>query len=117
MKWTALYVLTISFIAALFLVLAFSVPNAESRSQQSAVFTVTAYCLHGTTATGTYTKPGTIAVDPRVVRLWRRITVSGYGTGRALDTGSAIRGYRLDVWFSSCYTARRWGVQKRRVWW
>jgi 3D (Asp-Asp-Asp) domain-containing protein len=75
----------------------------------------TAYCLHGTTATGTWTAPGTIAVDPRVIPLGSTLYVPGYGYGRARDTGSAIKGYRIDVWLSSCSRARSWGVRRLRI--
>lgn len=68
---------------------------------------VTAYCLTGTTATGTHVHPGTVAVDPRVIPLHSRVWVQGYGWGRAEDTGSAVRGYHVDVWISSCSRAFR----------
>lgn len=76
---------------------------------------VTAYCLIGTTATGTHTAPGTIAVDPRVIPLGSIVYVPGYGYGRARDTGGAIKGARLDVWFGSCARARQWGVKRVTV--
>jgi len=69
----------------------------------------TAYCLAGITATGTHTAPGTVAVDPSVIPLGSRLYVTGYGPGRALDTGGAIRGRRIDVWFASCARAMQWG--------
>jgi hypothetical protein len=46
----------------------------------------------GTTATGRRPGWGTVSVDPRVIPLYSRLYVSGYGHGRALDTGSAIQG-------------------------
>jgi peptidoglycan DL-endopeptidase CwlO len=67
----------------------------------------------GTTATGRRPGWGTVSVDPRVIPLYSRLYVSGYGRGRALDTGAAIQGARLDLWFSSCSAAVRWG--RRRV--
>lgn len=63
----------------------------------------------GLTASGTDPGPGTVAVDPRVIRLGSRLFVPGYGPARALDTGGAIYGARLDVWMRSCSSARRWG--------
>ena len=75
----------------------------------------TAYCLTGTTATGSYVHPGTVAVDPRVIRLGSHLRIPGYGYGHAEDTGAAIKGRRIDVWFSSCYRARLWGVRRLRV--
>jgi 3D (Asp-Asp-Asp) domain-containing protein len=108
----------LKFLTLAALVVALSVPaTADTHSQRSAVFTVTAYCLKGRTASGTYVSPGTIAVDPRVIRLGTPMTVSGYGKGRALDTGGAIKGYKADVWMSSCAAAMRWGRQQKRVWW
>lgn len=95
--------------------------NAKPATQRSAVFTITAYCLHGTTASGHQLRYGSreqvIAVDPRIINLGRTVIVSGYGRSRAVDTGSAIKGYRIDVWYDSCSKARAWGVRNRRVWW
>jgi len=76
---------------------------------------VTAYCLVGTTFSGVHTHPGVVAVDPRVIPIGTTLAIPGYGRGRALDTGSAIRGRRADVWFSSCSRARSWGVRRLRV--
>jgi 3D (Asp-Asp-Asp) domain-containing protein len=73
----------------------------------------TAYCLNSYTYTGTQVAPGTVAVDPRVIPLGSRLRIPGYGRGRALDTGSAIKGRRIDVWFASCATALMWG--KRHI--
>jgi 3D (Asp-Asp-Asp) domain-containing protein len=68
---------------------------------------VTAYCLRGHTASGTPVGWGTIAVDPAVIPMRSRVWVQGYGHGVALDTGSAVRGYHVDVWMSSCSAALR----------
>jgi 3D (Asp-Asp-Asp) domain-containing protein len=73
---------------------------------------VTAYCLIGTTATRTHTRPGTVAVDPSLIPLHSKLSIPGYGRGRALDTGGAIKGHRADVWFASCTRARQWGVKR-----
>ena len=69
----------------------------------------TGYCLKGNTATGVPTSPGVIAVDPAVIPLGTRMYVPGYGEGVAADTGSAIQGQTIDVWFESCTTALAWG--------
>jgi 3D (Asp-Asp-Asp) domain-containing protein len=68
---------------------------------------VTAYCLHGTTATGTRARGGTVAVDPNLIPLGSQLFIPGYGYGRAEDTGGAVRGYHVDEWRPSCRDAFR----------
>ncbi len=53
--------------------------------------------LYGITRTGVPSGFGIVAVDPRVVRLWSRVYVPGYGEACACDTGGAIRGLRIDL--------------------
>lgn len=77
--------------------------------------TATAYCLSGRTYSGTRVAPGTVAVDPRVIPLSSRLRIPGYGRGRALDTGSAVKGAHVDLWFSSCARAYAWGVRHIRI--
>jgi cystine transport system substrate-binding protein len=72
----------------------------------------TGYCLRGTTSTGIPTGWGVVAVDPAVIPLGTRMSIPGYGEGVAADTGSAVRGAMIDVWFPSCSQALAWG---RRV--
>lgn len=76
---------------------------------------VTAYCLSGTTASGTHVHNGAIAVDPRVIRMGALIDVPGYGRGRAEDTGSAVKGLHIDVWMRSCRNAIRWGTRRLTI--
>jgi 3D (Asp-Asp-Asp) domain-containing protein len=40
---------------------------------------------------------GLVAVDPKVIPLRTRLYVSGYGYAYASDTGSAIKGLRIDL--------------------
>jgi 3D (Asp-Asp-Asp) domain-containing protein len=68
---------------------------------------VTAYCLHGTTATGTSVHRGTVAVDPNLIPLGSLLLIPGYGYGRAEDTGAAVHGYHVDEWRPSCGDAFR----------
>jgi 3D (Asp-Asp-Asp) domain-containing protein len=42
---------------------------------------------------------GMAAVDPRVIALGTRLYVDGYGPALAADTGSAIVGHRIDLFF------------------
>lgn len=74
----------------------------------------TAYATHGITASGagTIRDPGgysTIAVDPRVIPLGSRVYVEGYGYAIASDTGSAIKGNIIDLFFNSQSEALSWG--------
>jgi len=63
----------------------------------------------GHTAIGLRAMKGVIAVDPRVIPLGTRVYVDGYGPAVAADTGSAIKGHRIDLCFSSRQEAMRWG--------
>ena len=69
----------------------------------------TGYCLTGTTATGIPVGWGVAAVDPRVIPLGTHLTIPGYGEAVAADTGGAIVGDRVDLWFPSCGQAGGWG--------
>src|SRR5690606_17814205 len=69
---------------------------------------------YGITRSGLPTRPGVVAVDPDVIPLGSIVYVEGYGIAVALDTGSAIRGYRVDVWFEALDDALAWG--RREVW-
>ncbi len=71
--------------------------------------TATAYTLQGTTATGAPVGYGVIAVDPSVIPLGTRMTIPGYGEGVAADTGGAIQGAVIDLWFPTAAQAAAWG--------
>jgi len=78
------------------------------------VSSATAYTSHSTTATGR--RPvrnegglSTIAVDPSVIPLGSKVYVDGYGYAIASDTGGAIKGNRIDVYFNSSSECDRWG--------
>ncbi len=90
-------------------------PTSSSDSPQIApggrAITVvsTGYSIHGHTATGAPTGWGVVAVDPGVIPLGTRLTIPGYGSGVAADTGSAIQGATIDLWFPTVAQARAWG--------
>ena len=69
----------------------------------------TGYALRGTTATGIQTSWGVIAVDPSVIPLGTRMFVPGYGEGVAADTGGAVKGLVIDLWFPTREQALAWG--------
>lgn len=75
----------------------------------------------GITATGVRAKRGIIAVDPRVIPLGSRVYVeipgvgADYGYAVAADTGSAIKGNKIDVYLDSSSAVNSWGVRKVKV--
>ena len=71
----------------------------------------TGYSLRGRTATGIPVGWGVVAVDPSVIPLGTRMTIPGYGEGIAADTGSAVVGATIDLWFPTVAQARAWGRQ------
>jgi peptidoglycan DL-endopeptidase CwlO len=80
-------------------------------SAGSRTMTVSAsgYALPGATATGVPSGWGVVAVDPSVIPLGTRMTIPGYGTGVASDTGPAVRGASIDLWFPTEAQALAWG--------
>ncbi len=71
--------------------------------------TGTGYAINGRTATGVPSGWGIVAVDPSVIPLGTQMTIPGYGSGVAADTGSAVRGATIDLWFPTLAQARAWG--------
>jgi 3D (Asp-Asp-Asp) domain-containing protein len=92
------------------------VPQAEDPAVRPAagkrlIVLATAYSLPGSTASGLPVGPGIVAVDPTVIPLGTRMTIPGYGEGVAADTGTAVKGLRIDVWFPTLAQARAWGLR------
>ncbi|MGE5598225.1 MAG: 3D domain-containing protein [Bacteroidota bacterium] len=63
----------------------------------------------GITRTGARATYGVVAVDPRVIPLGTRLYVEGYGFATALDTGSAIKGAKIDLCFDTYREAYMYG--------
>jgi 3D (Asp-Asp-Asp) domain-containing protein len=82
-------------------------PAAGSGKRLTVV--ATAYSTHGGTASGLPTGPGVVAVDPTVIPLGTSMDIPGYGPGIAADTGTAIKGLRIDLWFPTLKQALAWG--------
>jgi 3D (Asp-Asp-Asp) domain-containing protein len=81
-------------------------------------FAATAYCLSGRTALGGGVRRGLIAADPRVLRLGSRVVInagSWSGTYLVADTGSRVRGKKIDIWVPSCSEARRFGRRSVQI--
>ncbi|MCB6364754.1 G5 domain-containing protein [Intestinibacillus massiliensis] len=74
------------------------------------------------TATGTRCRVGAVAVDPRVIPLGSRLYITSpdgeswvYGTAVAEDTGGAIKGNRIDLYYNTQAECRRFGVRGAKV--
>lgn len=76
----------------------------------------TAYCLRGNMRTGVRVRDGMAAGDPSVLPLGSVVRVS-HPDGRLIgifvimDTGGAVRGNKIDLWFDSCREALDWGIR------
>jgi 3D (Asp-Asp-Asp) domain-containing protein/peptidoglycan hydrolase CwlO-like protein len=86
-------------------------PVAPVRIAAGATLTVTStgYALRGRTSSGLPTGPGVVAVDPSVIPLGTRLSVPGYGDAVAADTGGAVTGNTIDLWFPTLEQAHAWG--------
>ncbi|MGU3474022.1 G5 domain-containing protein [Paenibacillus sp. D51F] len=68
---------------------------------------------YGITASGAKVSEGrTIAVDPDVIPLGWWVYIEGIGFRRAEDTGSAINGKKIDVFYESESYARQFGKKR-----
>jgi len=86
-----------------------SVASAPLVPGSTLTVSATGYSLPGRTATGLPVGFGIVAVDPSVIPLGTRMTIPGYGEGVAADTGSAVQGYTIDLWFPTLADALAWG--------
>jgi 3D (Asp-Asp-Asp) domain-containing protein len=77
--------------------------------EQTLTVSSTGYANRGRTASGLPTGWGIVAVDPSVIPLGTRMTIPGYGEGVAADTGGAVRGATIDLWFPTGAQALGWG--------
>jgi resuscitation-promoting factor RpfB len=76
---------------------------------------ITATGVRAVAGTGQESHPHLVAVDPRVIPLGSRLYIDGYGFAVAVDTGSAIKGNRIDLLLPSHEAARRFGRRSLRV--
>ena len=73
----------------------------------------------GITSTGINLKKNpnlkVIAVDPRVIKLGTKVYVEGYGYAIAGDTGSAIKGKKIDLFMPNHTSALKWGRKTVKI--
>lgn len=76
---------------------------------------------YGITASGTKARPGVVAVDPRIIPLGTKLYVESldstkdYGFCIAEDTGGAIKGNKIDLFFNTAREVRNFGRRKVKV--
>lgn len=70
---------------------------------------------YGITATGIKAEHGVVAVDPSVIPLGTKLYIEGYGIAIAADTGSAIKGHKIDLFYSSLTDALNYGRRTATV--
>ncbi|WP_226660095.1 G5 and 3D domain-containing protein [Pseudalkalibacillus hwajinpoensis] len=90
-----------------------SEPSGKVLNVSTTAYTANCSGCSGITSTGFNLKSNpnakVIAVDPSVIPLGSKVFVEGYGTAIAADTGGAIKGNKIDVFFSSKSAAYAWG--------
>jgi len=97
-----------------------AIPIDVSSSTNYFIIESTAYSIGGFTASGSKTNRdpngySTIAVDPRVIPMGSKVYIEGYGYAIASDTGSAIKGNIIDVFFNTEAEALNWGRRNVKI--
>ncbi|WP_210367688.1 G5 and 3D domain-containing protein [Bacillus sp. REN3] len=96
-----------------------SKPAGKEFYVTSTAYTASCNGCSGYTATGinlrTNPNAKVIAVDPSVIPLGTKVYVDGYGYAVAADTGSAVKGAKIDVFFGSSSDAYRWGRKRVKI--
>ncbi len=82
---------------------------SPAAGEETITVVATGYDLGGRTSTGLPVGYGVAAVDPSVIPLGTHMTIPGYGEAVAADTGGAIVGARIDLWFQTAAQADAWG--------
>jgi 3D (Asp-Asp-Asp) domain-containing protein len=86
-------------------------PQFSSQGGRTITVTATGYSFKGRTSTGVSVAYGIVAVDPSVIPLGTKMTIPGYGEGVAADTGGAVVGALIDLWFPTRAEALAWGTR------
>ena len=97
-------------------------PGATTvRNGNTLTVSATGYCscskccgpsASGRTASGTSARWGVVAADTRTLPFGTQFTINGHFSGTTFtveDRGGAVKGNKIDIWFSSHAEALRWG--------
>jgi 3D (Asp-Asp-Asp) domain-containing protein len=126
-RWTRVMKKSVVFVMALSIYLgtgmAFSSNVAKAATaNKEFICSTTAYTsgIQSKTASGRIVERNpngisTVAVDPNVIPFGTILYVEGYGYAVAADTGSAINGTELDLYFNSSSECYNWGRKTVKV--
>ena len=96
-----------------------SVPNVTVNNKEI-ICSATAYTGGGRTSSGILCRRdpngiSTISVDPSVIPIGTKVYIEGYGYAVAADTGSSVKGNKIDVYFNSVSECYNWGNKSVKV--
>lgn len=96
-----------------------SVTSGEELTVTATAYTPYCTGCSGVTATGINLRNNpdlkVIAVDPSIIPLGTKVYVEGYGYAIAGDTGGAIKGNKIDVFFPTKSQAYNWGRKTVKI--
>ena len=120
LTWLVLYILLISILYAIYTL---PVPAKELKYfilESTGYYPGPESCApfdDGFTAIGDVAGRGSVAIDDKngPLRMGQRVWIEGYGLGKCNDRGSAIKGWKIDLCFSTFKEAKKWGRKLTKV--
>lgn len=70
---------------------------------------------YGLTASGQQVRKGIVAADTNVLPFGTKLYIDGLGIFEVQDTGSDIKGQRIDIYYDDLNDAIKFGRQQRKV--
>jgi 3D (Asp-Asp-Asp) domain-containing protein len=100
-----------------------TIEYSERYTMRATAYTLDPLCVgiyyygkyHGLTASGMKARVGVVAVDPKVIPLGTELYITGYGYAIAGDTGGAIKGNKIDLFFDTLAECYQYGARQVEV--